>query len=178
MLTTIIATAILTGLAVVLALNFATPEKQLERKIEHRYSIADPQFRREMAVMLGPAIVPGNHVVDLQNGAEIFPAMLEAIRAARRTITFETYIYWEGEVGQRVAHARSERATAPGRRPWCCSRGCRGATRWATPRCTPCERWTSRSTRASSSATWSRRPPHAGDVGGAVPPHAGPRDLG
>jgi cardiolipin synthase len=112
MVTTIVVTAILTGLAVVLALNFATPEKQLERKIEHRYAVADPQFRREMSVMLGPSIIPGNHVVDLQNGAEIFPAMLEAIRGATKTITFETYIYWEGEVGQWFADALSERARA------------------------------------------------------------------
>ena len=32
--------------------------------------------------MMGPAIVGGNRVVDLQNGVEIFPAMLEAIRGA------------------------------------------------------------------------------------------------
>ena len=90
MVTTIVVTAILTGLAVVLALNFATPEKQLERKIEHRYAVADPQFRREMSVMLGPSIIPGNHVVDLQNGAEIFPSMLEAIRSATKTIPSAT----------------------------------------------------------------------------------------
>ena len=112
MITTIVLTAILTGLAVVLALNFATPEKQLERKIEHRYAVSDPQFRREMSVMLGPSIIPGNHVVDLQNGAEIFPSMLQAIRGATKTITFETYIYWEGEVGQWFADALSERARA------------------------------------------------------------------
>ena len=112
MITTIVITAILTGLAVVLALNFATPEKQLERKIEHRYAVSDPQFRREMSVMLGPSIFPGNHVVDLQNGDEIFPSMLQAIRSATKTITFETYIYWEGEVGQRFADALSERARA------------------------------------------------------------------
>jgi cardiolipin synthase len=112
MLTTIIATVILTGLAVVLGLNFATPEKKLERKIEHRYAVSDPQFRREMSVLLGPSILPGNHVADLQNGAEIFPAMLEAIAAARETVTFETYIYWEGEVGRRFADALSERARA------------------------------------------------------------------
>src|SRR5688500_13218696 len=112
MFTTIVLTAILTGLAVVLALNFATPEKQLERKIEHRHAVGDPQFRREMSVMLGPSIIAGNHVVDLQNGAEIFPSMLQAIRGATKTITFETYIYWEGEVGQWFADALSERARA------------------------------------------------------------------
>jgi len=112
MIWTVVTTALLTGLAVVIALNFATPTKQLERKIEHRYAVADPQFRREMGVMLGPSILPGNHVTDLENGAEIFPAMLEAIRGAQHTITFETYIYWEGEVGQWFADALSERARA------------------------------------------------------------------
>src|SRR5690606_13640489 len=96
MWTTILVTFVLTGLAVVIALNFATPSKKLERKIEHRYATADAQFRREMSVMLGPSILPGNRVTDLQTGAEIFPSMLEAIAGARETITFETYIYWEG----------------------------------------------------------------------------------
>jgi cardiolipin synthase A/B len=112
MLWTIAITALATLLIVVVSLNFTGPEKQLERKIEHRYSVSDPQFRREMGVMLGPAIIPGNHVVDLENGDEIFPAMLAAIRSAQKTITFETYIYWEGEVGQAFADALSERARA------------------------------------------------------------------
>ena len=107
-----IVTVIVTVLAVVLAMNFATPEKKLERKIEHRYAAADPQFRREMAVMLGPGIVTGNRITDLQNGKEIFPAMLAAVSAAEKTITFETYIYWSGDVGQKMADALSERARA------------------------------------------------------------------
>jgi len=107
-----IVTVIVTVLAVVLAMNFATPEKKLERKIEHRYAAADLQFRREMAVMLGPGIVTGNRITDLQNGKEIFPAMLAAVSAAEKTITFETYIYWSGDVGQKMADALSERARA------------------------------------------------------------------
>lgn len=109
---TIVVTVALTALALLLAMNFATPEKNLERKIEHRYGVADPQFRREMSVMLGPSILPGNHVVDLQNGEEIFPAMLAAIRGAQRTITFETYIYWSGQIGEAFADALAERARA------------------------------------------------------------------
>ena len=112
MILTIVITALVTILAVVLAMNFATPEKKLERKIEHRYAVADPQFRRELGVMLGPGIVPGNRVTDLQNGDQIFPAMLVAVSAAEKTITFETYIYWSGEVGQKMADALSERARA------------------------------------------------------------------
>jgi len=112
MLWTIAITAVATLLLVVLSLNFAVPEKKLERKIEHRYAASDPQFRREMSVLLGPAIVSGNQVTDLENGDEIFPAMLEAIRGAQKTITFETYIYWDGRVGQQFADALSERARA------------------------------------------------------------------
>ncbi|HUG23506.1 MAG TPA: cardiolipin synthase B, partial [Albitalea sp.] len=67
---------------------------KLETKPEHRYAIADPQFRRELTTMLGPCITPGNRVIPLQNGVEIFPAMLEAIRGAQSSLTFETFIYW------------------------------------------------------------------------------------
>jgi len=112
MIWTIVFTAIVTVLLVVIAMNFATPEKQLEKKIEHRYAIADPQYRREMGVLLGPAILHGNRVTDLENGDEIFPAMLEGIRSAKKTITFETYIYWAGKVGKEFADALSERARA------------------------------------------------------------------
>ena len=112
MWTVIIVTALVTVALVILGLNFATPEKKLETKIEHRYTVDDPQFRREMGVLLGPSILGGNTVHDLQNGAEIFPAMLEAIKGARNTISFETYIYWDGKVGQRFADAFSERARA------------------------------------------------------------------
>ena len=109
---TIAITALLTVLLVTLAANFKTSEKALERKIEHRYAVADPQFRREMGVLLGPGIIPGNQVTDLENGDEIFPAMLAAIRSAQRTITFETYIYWSGEIGREMAQALEERARA------------------------------------------------------------------
>ena len=85
-------------------------EKKLERKIEHRYGICDPQFRLEMSVMLGPSITEGNRVLALQNGVEIFPAMLEAIRSATTSITFETFIYWSGEIGKEFTEALADRA--------------------------------------------------------------------
>ncbi|MDR6840482.1 cardiolipin synthase [Pseudoxanthomonas sacheonensis] len=109
---TIAITVAITTLCVVLAMNFATPEKKLEKPVAHRYAISDPEFRREMSVMLGPTILPGNRVKSLQNGDQIFPAMLEAIGAARTSITFETYIYWSGEVGKQFTAALSERAKA------------------------------------------------------------------
>ena len=112
MIWTVLVTALVTVILVVLAMNFVTPEKKLERKIEHRYAAADPQFRREMGVLLGPGIMAGNHVTDLENGKEIFPSMLEAIHGAQRNIVFETYIYWSGDIGKQFADALSERARA------------------------------------------------------------------
>ena len=105
-------TVLATSLMLILLQNFKTPEKVLERKVEHRYVIADPQFRREMSVLLGPAIVRGNQVTALQNGNEIFPAMLQAIRSAQSSITFETYIYWSGDIGEKFSQALSARARA------------------------------------------------------------------
>lgn len=108
----IVVTALLTLIAVFVALNFARPEKELERRVVHRHAISDPQFRREMGVMMGPAILSGNSIADLQNGEEIFPAMLQAIAAAEKTVTFETYIYWSGEIGRKFSDALCERARA------------------------------------------------------------------
>ena len=38
--------------------------------------------------------------------------MLEAIRGAKESITFETYIYWSGDIGQKFSDALCERANA------------------------------------------------------------------
>jgi cardiolipin synthase A/B len=56
--------------------------------------------------------VGGCRAAELLNGDAIFPAMLDAIRAARETITFETYIYWKGETGHAFSSALCERARA------------------------------------------------------------------
>lgn len=65
-----------------------------------------------MGAILGAPFIGGNRVVTLNNGDQIFPAMLKAIRAAKRTITFETYVFEEGEVPRRFAEALAERARA------------------------------------------------------------------
>jgi cardiolipin synthase len=108
----VIATALITLLVVFLASNMQTPEAKVEHRVEHLYGIRDPLFKREMSALLGPTIVAGNRIVALQNGDEIFPAMLEAIQGAKRSIDFETYIYWSGSAGTKFARALAERARA------------------------------------------------------------------
>jgi len=86
--------------------------RHISQQITHEYAVADPQFLRSMGVLLGPPLVQGNRIDTLFNGDEIFPAMLEAIRGAKRTIDFETYIYWSGDIGEKFADALTERAKA------------------------------------------------------------------
>lgn len=108
-ITILITVAVVTIVGFVVV-NFHRPEKDVRHPVKHRHSIDDPQFRLEMDAMLGPDVLGGNTVTLLQNGDEIFPAMLEAIRGARVSITFETYIYWSGTMGDEFADALIERA--------------------------------------------------------------------
>jgi len=87
-------------------------EKQIRYELTHRFAVNDPQFLRSMGQLLGPPILAGNRVTALQNGDQIFPAMLEAIRGAKESISFETYIYWSGQIGRQFADALCERARA------------------------------------------------------------------
>lgn len=108
----IIVTVLLTLIAVVLLRNLMSGEKQIQREIPRRYAVRDPDFIRAMGIALGPTVVGGNRVETLLNGDQIFPSMLQAIRSARQTITFETYIYWSADIGRQFAEALAERARA------------------------------------------------------------------
>jgi cardiolipin synthase A/B len=109
---TVVASIAVTIVVVVVFINLRTPEKKIQHQVHHLYSTVDAQFEREMGTLLGPAILPGNRITVLQNGDEIFPAMLAAIRAAQRSIDFETYIYWSGHIGEEFAQALIERVRA------------------------------------------------------------------
>ncbi|MDP3350746.1 MAG: phospholipase D-like domain-containing protein [Hydrogenophaga sp.] len=104
--------ALLCAVAGVLFANFVGGETKIERRIERLYSLDDPRFVQELGVLLGPPFLPGTQVQALLNGDEIFPPMLTAIRGAKVSITFETYIYWSGDIGRRFAEALAERARA------------------------------------------------------------------
>ena len=102
--------ALIAMVITVVAMNFMSSEKQIDTSLEHRYGVSDPQFLRELGTLLGPAIIDGNRISNLENGEQIFPAMLEAVRSAKSSINFETYIYWSGAIGRQFAEALSERA--------------------------------------------------------------------
>src|SRR5215212_3662592 len=86
--------------------------KQVKHEISPLYSARSPEFRQSAGSLLGPSFVSGNNITTLVNGGEIFPAMLNAIRSAKKSINFETYVFWDGEVARQFTEALAERARA------------------------------------------------------------------
>ena len=70
--------------------------------------LADQAFSRTA----GAPLIPGNDVRLLKNGAENYPAWLEAIRSAKRTVHFETYILHPDKVGHKFAELFEAKARA------------------------------------------------------------------
>jgi cardiolipin synthase len=78
--------------------------------IEHSFGVGDSEFVGSALALSDPVLVSGNKIELLQNGDEFFPAMLEAIRSARRTVNFEAYIIYSDAVGWQFRDALIERA--------------------------------------------------------------------
>ncbi len=77
-------------------------------------AVTDPGFEHLLEALTGEAPTSGNAVTVLRNGCRIFPAMLDAIRSAARTIDFATYVYWEGLIADEFGDALEEGARAGG----------------------------------------------------------------
>jgi len=88
----VILAVVVTLVLALVVVNAGSGEKKIQQRIEHLYGVDAPEFLHVMGVLLGPPVVTGNRAQVLVNGDRIFPSMLEAIRGARRTIDFETYI--------------------------------------------------------------------------------------
>src|SRR6059058_2294208 len=86
--------------------------KQPRQEVAPLYSARSPEFRQSAGSLLGPNFVEGNSVTTLVNGDEIFPAMLHAIRSAKRSIDLETYVFWDGQTGREFTEVLAERARA------------------------------------------------------------------
>jgi cardiolipin synthase len=77
----------------------------LEYKIEHSFAVRDPEFMGSALALSDPAPLAGNKIELLQNGDEYFPAMLEAIHSARKTVNFEAYIVYSDAIGRQFRDA-------------------------------------------------------------------------
>jgi cardiolipin synthase len=83
----------------------AIAQDQATLEIESAHAADDPLFPGYTSVLLGAAASGGNHYTVLTNGDQIFPSMLAAVNGARRRISFESYIYNKGSVGEEFTQA-------------------------------------------------------------------------
>jgi cardiolipin synthase len=83
----------------------ALAQDQQTLRIESPVAVEDPLFPQYVAALLGGHATGGNSYTVLTNGDQIFPPMLEAVKSAQRRISFETYIYNKGTVGQQFTDA-------------------------------------------------------------------------
>lgn len=79
---------------------------------EHTFGVRDPAFFGSAHALADPLPIPGNKIELMQNGDEIFPALLTALRGAQRSINFEAYIFYTDETGRRFRDVLCERAKA------------------------------------------------------------------
>ena len=108
----IFVTFVTTLLVLLIVQNVTSGERKIRYQIDSLCGVDDQRFARVVSRLLGPPLETGHNVATLLNGDQIFPAMLDAIRAARLTITFETYIYWTGRIGREFSEVLAERARA------------------------------------------------------------------
>jgi cardiolipin synthase len=106
-----IATVVL-GLWTLVTYVMAPSERAALLGLDHEMTVESEGFRNSLVGLTGSPFFDGNRVAILNNGDEFYPAMLAAIRQARRSITIEAYIYWDGEIGRVFAEALAERARA------------------------------------------------------------------
>ena len=67
--------------------------------------VGSDAFATSFAALTGAHTSVGNDAEVLINGDRIFPAMLERVERARRSVNLLTYVYWTGDIAERMAEA-------------------------------------------------------------------------
>jgi cardiolipin synthase len=77
-----------------------------------RFPVGSDQFLAGVSGLLNVPLQEGGTAGLLNNGDEIFPAILSALRQAERTINFMTYIWERGRISDEILAVLTERARA------------------------------------------------------------------
>src|SRR5262245_33186667 len=86
--------------------NTTRNRSERRNRLSVRQLLADHAFSRAT----GAPLINGNSVRLLKDAAENYPAWLDAIRSASRSIHFESYIIHDDDVGAEFAKALMESA--------------------------------------------------------------------
>src|SRR5688500_10546585 len=79
-------TGIVLGVLVLIMFFPRPAEKAIRTEIRPAYELSDPIFLQSLSHLIGAPMTEGNRITPLQNGVEIFPPMLEAIRGATNSV--------------------------------------------------------------------------------------------
>ena len=101
---------LITAVSFLTFLNAVPQPMRVAERLTSVPAIDSREFRHLQSVLLDSAAVPGNRIEIFENGEEIYPAMLEAIDNATRSITFETYEFFGEEIGGAFAEALASAA--------------------------------------------------------------------
>jgi cardiolipin synthase A/B len=101
---------VLIVVALVIAAALAVAQDQETLQLRSAIAAGAPDSPHYLAALAGSPISYGNTFQVLQNGDEIYPAMLDAIRTARERIAFETFMFEDGEVARQFIDALVEAA--------------------------------------------------------------------
>jgi cardiolipin synthase len=96
--------------ALVVAFLLLLAQDQVTLKTRSAVSASEPEHANYLAGLLGVQLTRGNRFTVLTNGDQLFPAMLAAVRGAKRRISFETYIYKKGQMADEFTRAFEEAA--------------------------------------------------------------------
>ncbi len=72
----------------------------------------DSSFFPTIEAYADAPIIGANKIDILQNGDELFPAMLRDIKSAKSTITFAQYLFKGGTLARELAHSFADRCRA------------------------------------------------------------------
>ena len=102
-------TAIAISVGVVVLLMFIAQDQE-DLFVDSPVAASDPRFPEYLASLVGAAVEPGDVYTVLRNGDQTFPPMLAAIEKAKSRISFETYVYKDGEIGDQFVDALARAA--------------------------------------------------------------------
>jgi cardiolipin synthase len=78
--------------------------------LARRTSVHADDFLYTLQSTCQAALHHGNKVTVFTNGAEFYPAMLEAIRSATHSVNIECYIFQPGQIADQFIDALADRA--------------------------------------------------------------------
>src|SRR3954463_12622714 len=79
-------------------------------RVESPVAASDSRFPEYVASLIGTPVHRGDAYTILHDGDETYPAMLDAIEHAKSRISFETYVFKDGDIGDRFVDAMARAA--------------------------------------------------------------------